>query len=183
MTLTKCFAGVALVTGTILAACESSSNNAGPNSVVSPDASFGVDSSAADSATRGDGASEAAPDGAIGDLFEGVWVGLQGAATVEISNAAGCTVMKDTVNGVLCDECVGLYGAEDAGAVSVVANCKPLAACSVSPPHTNTGTFTRGDGGALTFFYDYGFGSTSVDFQPTQTAPGDVCPVVDAGLD
>ena len=65
----------------------------------------------------------------------------------------------------------------------MVANCKPLGACSISPPHTNTGTFTRSDAGALTFFYDYGGGSTSVDLQATATAPGDVCPIVDAGID
>jgi hypothetical protein len=185
MTLTKCLAGVALVTGTILAACESSSGNQ-PNAAFGPDASFGDSggardsSSPVDSATRADASNDASPE-AGGDPFSGVWQGMQLGATVEISNAAGCTLMKGSVNGVLCDECIGTYAA-DAGVASVVANCKPLGACSLSPPHTNTGTFTPIDGG-LTFLYDYGGGSTSVDVQTTQGAPGDVCKIVDAGVD
>jgi hypothetical protein len=63
----------------------------------------------------------------------------------------------------------------------VVVKCVPLAACSVSPPHTNTGTFTQVAGGGLTYVYDYGGGSATVDVQPTQRAPGDVCRITDAG--
>ncbi len=181
MTLAKSLAGVALVTGTILAACEASSGNQ-PTAALTPDASFGDSASPGDSSSPVDSATHAdASQEASGDPFSGVWQGTQLGATVEISNAAGCTLMKGSVNGVLCDECVGTYAA-DAGVASVVANCKPVGGCSISPPHTNTGTFTPIDGG-LTFLYDYGGGSTSVDVQTTQGAPGDVCKIVDAGGD
>jgi hypothetical protein len=183
MTLTKCLAGVAVVTGAILAACESSSAINAPSAPSGPDASFDSGSPGDSSPATPDSAAleDASQDAAPADPFAGVWLGLQGGETIEISNAAGCTVMKGTVNSVVCDECVGTYVPGDAGAASVVANCKPLAACSVSPPHTNTGTFTRGDGGALTFFYDYGGGTASVEVQPTPGTAGDVCRIVDAG--
>jgi hypothetical protein len=183
MTLTKCLAGIALVTGTILAACESSSDNAGTSGGIRPDASFGSDTGGSGDSSLGDSATpeDAARDAAPGEPFSGVWRGLQAGATIEISNAAGCTLMKGSVNGVVCDECVGTYVVGDAGAAAVVATCQPLAACSVSPPHTNTGTFTHGDGGSLIFFYDYGGGTASVEAQPTAVAPGDVCRIVDAG--
>jgi hypothetical protein len=183
--LSRCFAGLALVTAATLAACESSSSNA-PTATFGSDASFGDsatpgDAERADAATAADAAADSARDSAAGDPFEGVWVGIQSGATIEISNAAGCTVLRGSVGGTLCDECVGTYVAGDGGVASTVAKCLPVGACSVSPAHTNTGTYTPVDGGALSYFYDYGFGTASVDVQRTASPPGDVCRIVDAG--
>jgi hypothetical protein len=192
------FAGVALVAGAMAAACVSSSSNdnAGPDAGIHADASFPdsggngdaspVDAngfgeaSPPDSAVPGDAAP---PDSAVADPFQGVWQGLQTGATVEISNAAGCSIFKDSVGGVTCDECVGNYVAGDAGSAAVVVKCRPLGACSVSPVHTDTGTFTFVDGGALLFAYDFGGGASSVETQLTPRAPGDVCGIIDAGGD
>ena len=179
------FVGVALVAGTISAACVSSSpNNVGPDGGSAADASL-PDTASPDSGAVGDSSPDTSlpdtsfPDAAAADPFEGVWAGVQLGATIEISNAAGCSLFRGLVNGVVCDECVGTY-ATDGGPAAVSATCKPLAACSVSPPHTNTGTFTRVDGG-LSYFYNFGGGTTTVDVQATARAPGDVCRIVDAG--
>ena len=176
-------AAVALVAGPLVAACVSSSSNVGPaagsqGDAAPADSGARGDASLADSAVPGDGS---APGSDAGDPFEGVWEGVQIGATVEISNAAGCAFFKSTVGNTVCDECVGNYVVRDGGAASVVAKCVPRAACSVSPPHTDTGTFTITDGGALSFVYDYGGGTTSVEAQRTLRAPGDVCGLVDAG--
>jgi len=171
------FAALVLVTGSILAACESSSSSNG-NGLGSFDAGGGFDAARADAVTPADGS---LPDSTAAAPFEGVWQGMQNGAIVEVANAAGCTRITGSVNGTVCDECVGTYVVGDAGTAAVVARCQPLAACSVSPPHTNTGTFTQVAGGALTYFYDYGGGTASVDVQPTQRAPGDVCRIIDAG--
>lgn len=174
----RLFAVLILVTGSALAACESSSSSGRENGTL--EAGAGFDASRGDSAVPQDGAG---PDSATAPPFEGVWEGLQSGATVEVSNAGGCSRITSSVNGTVCDECVGTYAGGDAGAASVVVKCQPLGACSVSPPHTNTGTFTQVAGGALRYFYDYGGGTATLDVQPTQRAPGDVCRIIDAGAD
>ena len=177
------FAIVALVAGPLVAACVSSSSNVGPGAGNEGDAALADtgsrgDASLADSAVDEDGSAPAS-DG--GDPFEGVWQGVQLGATVEVSNAAGCAFLKSTVGNAVCDECVGRYVAGDGGSASVVAKCQPRGACSVSPPHTDTGTFTITGSGALSFVYDYGGGTASFEGQRTQRSGGDVCDRVDAG--
>jgi hypothetical protein len=167
---------VALVTGPLVAACVSSSSNVGPAAGSEGDAAL------ADSGARGDAPrTDAAPGADGGDPFEGVWQGGQLGATVEVANAAGCALFKSTVDGAVCDECTGHYVAGDGGTASVVARCVPRGACSVSPPHTDTGIFAITDGGALSFVYDYGGGTASFEGRRTQRSGGDVCDLVDAG--
>jgi hypothetical protein len=171
-----CLALVALLAGPLVCACVSSSSNVGPA------AGSDRDAAVADSGPRGDASlADAAPGSDGGDPFEGVWEGVQLGATVEIANAAGCALFKSTVGGTVCDECTGNYVAGDGGSASVVAKCVQRGACSVSPPHTDTGTFTLTDGGALSFVYDYGGGTASFEGQRTQRSAGDVCDLVDAG--
>ena len=165
--------GLLVAIGSAVAACASSSDPSG-GGTFDAGSGGGFDGASADSGSHADAAA-AGP-------FEGVWQGTQSGATIEIANAAGCSVITTSVGGTVCDECVGTYGADDAGVASATVMCTPQAACSVSPAHTSAGTFTR-SGTTLTFFYDFGGGTATVEAQLTQETPPDVCKVVDAGGD
>ena len=166
-----------IATGSFVAACESSSNSES----TTIDAGSGFDAGFADSSNPFDAA--VVDSSPTTPPFEGVWQGTQGPATVEVSNADGCSRITGSVDGTICDECLGTYTVGDAGVARAVVTCKPLGPCSISPAHTNTGTFTKGDGGALTYLYDYGGGTATVVVEPTPRAPGNVCQIVDAGTD
>lgn len=168
-------AAVAVAMGPLIAACVGDPSNPAPANV-----GGGRDASVSDAAAPTTDA--ATVDAHAVDPFEGVWVGSQLGASVEISTAAGCARFLGSVDGSVCDECQGTYALGDAGTAHVVAKCAPRGACSVSPPHTNTGTFSLLDGGALSFVYDFGGGTSSVEAQPTPRTPGDVCGAADAGL-
>jgi hypothetical protein len=118
------------------------------------------------------------------DWFAGVWSGVQFGATYVVTNRGGCSRWEGSVNGVLCDSCIGAYGITDGTTGALTLDCMPVSACSVSPAHMDVGTITRS---GCTFVYDYQYTGSSPG-TATFTGPNrlgdalaDVCPTGGAG--
>lgn len=86
------------------------------------------------------------------DWFAGVWSGVQFGETYVVTNRSGCSRWEGSVNGVVCDSCIGAYGVTDATTGALTLDCMPVSGCSASPVHMDVGTIARS---GCTFVYDY----------------------------
>jgi hypothetical protein len=146
------------------------------------DAAAGTDTGADDGAQT-DAASACPVDGAIVvDPFAGVWSGVQGNESYAFTNSGGCSSWTGSIEGMVCDVCTGTYTLTGAATASATLYCRPTGSCSVSPVHTDIGTFTL-SGCSITYDYNYGGGSSTVSATRTAETTMNVCPPPDAGTD